>query len=460
MNASSTLLTLSLVLGAANAAAATERPNIVLILADDLGWLDLGCQGNRHIETPHIDRLASQGMRFTDAYSAAPVCSPTRASILTGQAPARLRITNHIPDQERFTPPDATLASAATVDHLSTDYVTIAEHLHGAGYATAFMGKWHLAGDYARPSEGLGDLRFYPEKQGFDINLGGCALGGPPTFFDPYRIHNLPPRREGEYLPDRIFDEAIAFVRRHRNQPFFLNIWNYTVHWPMEAPAPLIAKYEDRRGPGLKDPRYAAMIEAYDTALGRLLAALDDLQIADETLVVFTSDNGPYDGVADVRPLRAAKGYLYEGGIRVPLIVRFPGVVQAGSLCREPVVSTDLFPTLLAAAGLQPNPQTPLDGEDLTPLLHRTGTLKRDALFFHYPNYAFHQSNRLGSAIRQAEYKLVENFDDGSLELFNLSQDIGETRNLAGQMPERAAEMARRLRAWRQEVDAAMPKPK
>ena len=443
--------------GAASAACGEERPNIVFVLADDLGWKDLGCQGNRRIATPRIDQLARQGMRFTDAYSAAPVCSPTRAAILTGQAPARLRITNHLPDQPRFTPKEAVLASAECREFLAAEYVTIAERLRDAGYATAFMGKWHLSGPRQPAGGGQGDLRFYPEQQGFDINLGGCSLGGPPTFFDPYRIHNLPSRREGEYLPDRIFDEAIQFVRRNRERPFFLNIWSYAVHWPMEAPEALVEQYRDRLGPGLKDARYAAMIEAYDAAFGRLLDALDQEGLADRTLVVFTSDNGPYDGVADVRPLRAAKGYLYEGGIRVPMIVRQPGLVPAGNTCGTPVISTDFYATLLDVAGLEPDPAIPADGESLLPLLTGAGRLQRDAIYFHYPNYAFHGGNRLGGAIRCGDYKLIENFDDGSRELYNLAEDIAESRDLAETQSKRAAELAERLQAWRREVDAAMP---
>jgi arylsulfatase A-like enzyme len=300
----------------------SETPNIVLIMADDLGWMDLACQGNRLVETPHLDRLATQGMRFTNAYAAAPVCSPTRAAILTGKSPARLQLTNHIPDQPRFTPPAAKLLSAPMIDHLPLEEVTLAERLLAAGYTTGFFGKWHLAGH--------GDPEFYPDRQGFQVNIGGCAFGGPPTFFDPYRIPTLPDRRPGEYLPDRLVDEAIQFMTASKKQPFFVCLWTYTVHWPMEAPAELLEKYADRTGPGLNDTRYGAMIEAMDTAIGKLLAELDRLELTDDTLVVFTSDNGGFGGVADNRPLRAAKGHLYEGGIRVPMIVRWPAVVRAG----------------------------------------------------------------------------------------------------------------------------------
>jgi len=437
------------------AAKESRKPNILLIMVDDLGWMDLHCQGNSRLHTPNIDQLAEQGMRFTDAYAAAPVCSPTRAAVLTGLAPARLKITNHIPDQARFTPKDAKLLPAKMLDHLPQERVTIAERLKEAGYVTGFFGKWHLAGPRIPKKQGQGDLRFYPEKQGFDINLGGTAMGGPFSFFDPYDLHNLPSRKEGQYMPDRFADELIEFIGRNRDRPFLAFLWNYTVHWPMEAPADLIEKYKKRKDLGRLDPRYAAMIEAMDASIGRIMKALDDLRLTDDTLVIFTSDNGAFGGVADMAPLRAAKGYLYEGGIRVPQIVRWPGVVERGSLCDVPVISMDFFPTILDAVGLESG--DPLDGESLMPLLKQTGSLQRSEICFHYPNYAFHQDNRLGSAIRQGDYKLIERFDDGSVELYNLKADIGEKNNLANKVPDRAKELVDKLRAWRTSTKAELP---
>ncbi|MSQ97400.1 MAG: DUF4976 domain-containing protein [Gemmataceae bacterium] len=431
-----------------------SKPNIVIIVIDDLGWMDLGCQGNKRLHTPNIDRLASKGMRFTDAYSAAPVCSPTRAAIMTGQAPARLRLTNHIAGRD-FTPKDAKLNEAASLDHLPLNATTIAQLLKAVGYVTGFIGKWHLAGQAGK--KGLGQLKYYPEKRGFDFNLGGCALGGPPSFFDPYGIHNLPDRRKGEYLPDRLADEAVSFIRSHREKPFFLALWDYTVHWPMEAPKELITKYEKRLGPGLKDARYGAMIEAMDAAVGRVLAALDEAKLTENTLIIFTSDNGGFLGVADLRPLRAGKGYLYEGGIRVPMIVSWSGKIPQGSESNVPVISMDLFPTMLAAGGLKPAKDVPLDGENLMPILTKAGKLKRDAIYFHYPNYAWHGQNRLGGAIRENAYMLIENFDDNSVELYDLEKDLSQTKNLAQQMPEKAAQMTRRLQQWRLDTGAAMP---
>ena len=429
---------------------AADRPNILFIMIDDMGWMDLRVQGNLAVETPNIDRFAGEGMRFTDAYAASPVCSPTRAAIMTGLAPARLHLTNHTPDQKRFTPDNPKLLPAPMHQHLKADYRTLAEELKAAGYTTAFMGKWHLSGreDDQATRE--------PQAQGFEINIGGCNFGGPPTFFDPYEIPHLKPRKKGEYLPERLADEAIAYMKKdHGGKPFLLCLWNYTVHWPMEAPENLLKKYADHKGKGLNDPRYGAMIEGMDLAIGRVLKALDDLKLSDDTLVVFTSDNGGYGGVADNRPLRADKGHLYEGGIRIPLIVRWPGVIEAGKTCAVPVISTDWFPTLLEVGGAKAPELT--DGESLMPVLRGDGKLERDALFFHYPNYAFHRSNRLGGAIRVGKHKLIERFDDGSLELFDLEADLGEKRNLAAQKPDLAEGLARRLRDWRESVGANMP---
>ena len=436
-----------------NPVVAQQKPNIVFVMIDDLGWMDLACQGNKLVETPNIDRLASQGMRFTSAYAAAPVCSPTRAAVLTGQSPARLRITNHIPDQKRFLPDNPTLLPATMLDHLPLTHTTLAERLKASGYRTAFLGKWHLSGP------GRGEAKWGPEQQGFDLNVGGCGYGGPPTFFDPYRIPTIADQKPGEYLPHRLADEAIDFIGSEDGRPFLLFLWNYTVHWPMEAPQPLLEKYANRKGPGLNDTRYGAMIEAMDLAVGRVLQAIDQAGIADNTVIVFTSDNGGFDGVADNRPLRAAKGHLYEGGIRVPLIVRWPKMVPADTRCDTPVISMDFFPTLLEAAGEELTENQPLDGVSIMSLLKGGSELEREALYFHYPNYAFHRSNRLGSAIRKGRYKLVENFHDGSCELYDLSDDLGETNNLATARPELAQQLQRELATWRTSVNAALPRP-
>ena len=417
-----------------------------------MGWMDLGCQGNKNLRTPNIDNLAKGGMRFTDAYAPAPVCSPTRAAIITGQSPARLQITNHLPHQDRFTPKGSKLLPAKMLNHLSLESETLAERLKkDAHYATAFIGKWHL---YTGR-----DKKYNPLNQGFDINIGGCSYGGPPTFFDPYRIDFLPDRKEGEYLPNRLADEAIAFIseQNSKDKPFFVALWNYTVHWPMEAPDKLVEKYKNLPVKGYRDHRYAAMIEAMDIAIGKVLKSLDDLNITEETLVIFTSDNGPFGGVGDASPLRADKGHLYEGGIRVPLIVRWPGKVEAGAVEETPVILTDLHPTILSATGLDLNSTIPNDGHNLLPLLKGKEKLKNRAVYWHYPNFAFHRDNRLGSAIREGDHKLIHFYDTDSVELYNLKNDIGEKNDLSGKMPQLASRLKNKLKVWLQDSGAVMP---
>ena len=433
--------------------AAAAKPNILFILIDDMGWMDLGCQGNPHLKTPNIDRFATEGVRFTDAYAPAPVCSPTRAALMTGHSPARLHLTNHLPHQDRFTPPDSKLLPAEMRDHLPLEYTTIAERLRDeAGYATAFIGKWHL---YKGREE-----KFAAQFQGFDINIGGCSYGGPPTFFDPYRIPFLSDRKQGEYLPDRLADETISFMRKQveAKKPFYVALWNYTVHWPMEAPAEFVAKWADKPKLGYNHKVYPAMLETMDLAIARVLGELERLKIEEETFVVFTSDNGPFGGVGDARPLRGDKGHLYEGGIRVPLIVRWPGKVAAGQVREDPVILTDFYPTLLEVAGLKTRKDYPGDGESLLPVLSGEGDLERDALFWHYPNFAFHRDNRLGSAVRMGDYKLIEFFEGNEVELYNLREDLGEKKNLAGVEVGRVQEMRKRLSRWREKSGARMPR--
>ena len=431
------------------------KPNILFILIDDMGWMDLGCQGNKNLHTPNIDALARDGIRFTDAYAPAPVCSPTRAAIMTGKSPARLQITNHLPHQDRFTPKDSKILPAKMLNHLPLKHVTVAERLkEDAGYATAFIGKWHL---YTGREE-----KYNPLNQGFDINIGGCSYGGPPTFFDPYRIDFLPDRKKGEYLPDRLADETIAFIgeQKSKKKPFFVALWNYTVHWPMEAPAQLVEKYKDLPVKGYRDHRYAAMIEAMDSAIGKVLRSLDELKISDDTLVIFSSDNGPFGGVGDARPLRADKGHLYEGGIRVPLIVRWPGKVKSGMTDPTPIILTDFFPTILDAAGLSPDPNSPVDGENILPHLKGEKKLTDRAIHWHYPNFAFHRDNRLGSAIREGDHKLLHFYDTDSVELYNVRKDISERNDLSGKLPKLASRLKGKLKSWLKESRAAMPRPR
>ena len=447
---------------------AQSQPNIVLIMADDLGWKDLNCYGNQKLDTPNLDRLALQGRLFTDAYSAAAVCTPTRAALMTGEAPGRLCITNHAGGHaEGFKLPGTDLITPAWTRHLPLDRVTLAEQLKAAGYATGFFGKWHLShqprtkpGEPA-PTPSEPELR--AEHQGFDINIGGCRFGGPPSYFGPYKIPNLEAKEEGEYLPDRLADECIQFAETNRDRPFFLCWWNYSVHYPFQAPADLIAKYEKRKGPGVENPTYAAMIEGMDKSIGKLLTALDEKNLSDNTLVIFTSDNGPFD--ANVKPLRAEKGFLYEGGIRVPMMVRWPGNVKPKTRSAAPVVTMDIHATILDAAGLQHDPSNTPDGVSLLPMLrdhdddspNSTEALKQRSLYFHYPNYAFHKQNRMASAIRSGPYKLLKFYDDDSVELYDLENDISEAKNLAEENPEKTEAMRYELEQWLKNVGASIP---
>lgn len=447
------LVIFAAVVPAAAARPTTEQPpNIVLIMADDLGWMDLHCQGNQLLDTPHIDALATDGMRFTDAYAAAPVCTPTRAAMMTGQSPARLHITNHAPGHPDVVPEGTHLRGAPWTTYLGLEYVTIAERLKGAGYATGFIGKWHLSYRPGQDDEGPFEPRLRPEFQGYDLNVGGCSRGGPPSYFEPYRIPNIAPRREGDYLPERLADECIAFVKENRRRPFFLTWWNYSVHYPIQAPESLVEKYRGRSD--VENPGYAAMIEGMDTAIGRLLSTLDELELTDKTLLIFTSDNGSLFGNL---PLKKNKGYLYEGGIRVPWIVRWPGVVEAGSTCSVPIISTDTYSTLLEVVGLKRDRALVSDGESIVPLLRQSGSFKRRTLYFHYPNYAFHKQNRLASAVRHGDYKLIKFYADGSVELYNLASDIGENHNLASEQPDVARDLEQKLDAWLRETKAQMP---
>ena len=428
-----------------------KSPHIVCIMADDLGWMDLHCQGNNKLHTPNLDRLATQGARFSQAYAAAPVCSPTRAALITGLAPARLQITQHGADGPQFWPDDRLVQPPVASHELSTEALTMAERLKSIGYATGFFGKWHLGGSQA----------FWPLRHGFDVNVGGCGFGGPPTYFDPYRIPTLTNRQPGEYLTDRLADEAIAFLRREHEQPMFVCLWTYNPHYPFEAPAELIDKYRDQLGVGLKNATYGAQIEATDRAVGRVLDTIAQLHLENDTLVIFTSDNGGWTGATDNRPLKAGKGYLYEGGLRVPLIIRWPGVSNPGTTIPEPVISMDLTATILDAAAVEHVPgrqgsMDQLDGQSLRALL--TGeTWQREAIYFHYPHYAFHKANRPGSAVRLGNYKLILNHDDDSIELYDLQADAAESHNLAEQEPEIAEKLRSKLVHWLAETNAGLP---
>jgi arylsulfatase A len=431
--------------------------NVVLILADDLGWMDLACFGSDFHETPHLDRLALEGLRFTQAYSACAVCSPTRAALLTGKHPARLHLTDWSPG---LMPDNPKLFAPEWTKKLPLEETTLAEVFHDAGYATACIGKWHL-----------GTEAFFPEKQGFDINVAGTEKAAPPSYHVPYGIPNLPDGPPGEYLTDRLGGEAVNCITAWGARPFFLYLPHFAVHTPIQGRKDLVAKYRTKLHAGLnhKNVPYAAMVESLDAAVGRVLDTLDSLGLADRTLVIFTSDNGGRitNGTTTNTPLRFGKASAYEGGVRVPLIIRWPGVTRPGSVSDAPVITMDLFPTVLEACGIGlPKTATETgvsgrDGVSLAPLLRGDGGPGRTELFWHYPH---HQHYQLGgampySAIRSGDFKLIEFHDDRHVELYDVRADIGESRDLAASHPAKAAQLRARLAAWRSEVGAQMPVP-
>lgn len=461
-------LLLSLAMPCTSLAAVDETKgqplNFVIIVADDLGWVDLGCYGADLHETPHLDQMANSGLRFTDAY-AASVCSPTRASLLTGQHYARLHMTvwreasQHPPHDRKLIPPIA-------VADLPHEEVTLAEVFRSAGYLTALVGKWHL-----------GDATHYPETQGFDINIGGTLWGAPQSYFFPYRgagrfegefryVPHLEGGEPGEYLTDRLTEEALKVIDRAEDRPFFLYLAHHAPHTPIEAKPDLVDRYEKKLKPGLRhrNPKYAAMVHSLDESVGRIIARLDSRGLSERTVVVFLSDNGGHvvqsDGlqVTDNHPLRSGKGSLYEGGVRVPLIICWPGIVSAGGVCREPVDVADLYPTLLEIAGLSGDKahNVKLDGQSLTTLLKQpNASLGREALYFHYPHY--YPTTTPVSAIRAGDWKLLEYHEDNRVELYNLREDLGEAKDLAAKQGEKAKNLRARLAEWRRAVSAEMP---
>ncbi len=446
-----------------------EPPNIVLINVDDLGWTDLSCMGSTYFETPHIDRLASQGIRFTDGYAACAVCSPTRAAIMTGRYPARTGVTDWIrarfqggeipedrqnpteyvkeSDKKFLTPPNALW--------MELEEITIAEMSEKAGYVSCHIGKWHLGAD-----------TWYPTEQGFDYNIGGCDFGQPPSYFDPYCndyqgcIPTIEPRKEGEYLTDRESDEAVRFITSHQGEPFFLYMAHYAVHTPIQGKEELTQRYQQKPPANQKDPEYAAMVHSVDQSTGRIMQTLDELGLAENTLVIFTSDNGGLVGPTDNAPLRSGKGYPYEGGIRVPVIIRWPDVVPAATVSYEPVISMDYFPTILEAVGVDLPENRNIDGVSLLSHLESGGrtALQRDTLFWHFPHYRQgHQVPPYG-IVRNGDWKLIKWYEDPTYELYNLHNDIGEQQNLAMQMPAKVRELNALLSNTQSDTNAKMPR--
>jgi len=470
-------LTVLLSIGIANNGESAEKrsvPNFVFFLVDDLGYMDVGANNlDTFYETPHVDRIAREGMRFTNGYAANPVCSPTRYSIMTGKHPSRIDATDWFTGRRegRFRP-------AVLNDKMPLKELTLAEALKQRGYRTAFLGKWHLG-----PTE-----EYWPKAQGFDVNVGGHDRGSPPGgYFSPYRNPRLPDGPEGEHLPARLADEAIRILDQFQRGPFLLYLSFYSVHIPLQGRPDLIEKYqaksakldtgpefgsEEQVWPGAgprrvrivqNHPTYAAMVESMDTAVGRVLAKLEELGLDRNTVVFFMSDNGGLstsEGLPTSNlPLRGGKGWLYEGGIREPFLVKWPGVVRPGSTCDVPVVSTDFYPTMLEMAGLAPKPEQHLDGVSLVPLLKGGPAPDRDAIFWHYPHYS-NQGGFPGAAVRMGDYKLIERFEDGRVHLYDLKHDAGEQNDLAAQLPDTVDRMRRRLHAWYREVDAKFLRPK
>ncbi|MDN3205913.1 sulfatase [Algoriphagus sediminis] len=447
-----------------------EKFNIVLIHVDDLGWTDIGALGSDFYDTPNIDRLAEEGVLFTNSYAAAAICSPTRAALLTGKYPANLGITDWIrakfqgastsgepEDYEEFE--DKPLKTPTIQGFLPLEEKTIAEYLKPLGYRTLHVGKWHL-----------GEEGFHPEDQGFDVNIGGNDLGQPPSYFDPYKpseprefyeITTLEPRKEGEFLTDREGDEVVNFIEKNSHGPFFVHYAPYAVHTPIMGPPELVEKYESKPKGKQENPVYAALVESVDRNVGKIISSLEANGLREKTMIIFTSDNGGLIGnpdrpITNNSPLRSQKGYPYEGGIRVPTIVSFPGIVKDGVKEESPIISMDWLPTILDMLE-QPIPENGLVGKSLKPLLtSRTAKLEDRDLFWHFPHYR--GSDVVPYAIiRSRNYKLIYYFDGSQAELYDLKFDLAETNNIINSRPLIATDLARKIEIWLNESGARLP---
>lgn len=433
-----------------------RSPNVLFIYLDDFGWRDTEFMGSDFYETPNLDRIAETGMVFTNAYACAANCAPSRASLLSGQYSPRHEIYN-VGTSRRGKPKFGSLMHVPGTDTLRPETRTWAEQIRSAGYTTATMGKWHLSGD--------------PLPHGFDVNVGGSHSGSPPKgYFPPHpNAPGLEDAPEDEYLTDRLHDEALRFIETNRERPWLLYLTHFAVHTPLQGKPDLVDKYEAKPPGELHDSAVmAAMIESVDVGVGRILERLDELGLADETVVILSSDNGGYGPATSMSPLKGYKGTYYEGGIRVPLAVRWPDVVDPGSISEVPVTGVDLYPTLCAITAAKLPSDQPLDGVDLTPLLRGDGQLSDRALFWHFPAYLQSYSRKDGQrdplfrsrpcgVIRDGDWKLIEYFEDGAIELFNLRDDIGETENLTVARPGRAEALLVKLRRWRDQTAAPVP---
>jgi arylsulfatase A len=436
-------------IGQTTAQKTQKPPNIILLLVDDLGWMDIGSYGSSFYETPNIDKLTKEGIKFTNAYSACNVCSPSRASILTGKYPARLHITDWIDGYEK---PYAKLLPPVWTRYLPLEEITIAEILKKKNYASASIGKWHL-GD---------DVKYYPEHQGFDLNIGGYYAGSPPTYFSPYRIPRLKNGDKGEYLTDRLTDEAIKFMDEEKNGPFFLYLPYYAVHTPIQAKEADVEAFKLKVNPSSpqQNPVYAAMIKSVDESVGRILQYVKEKGLEDNTIIIFTSDNGGLirskNPITSNLPLREGKGTAYEGGVRVPLIVKWKGKIKENTQSNVPIIGTDLFPTLAAVTNSNISSISNIDGVNIAPLLFGDQTLKRDALYWHYPHYHSEGATPY-SSIREGDYKLISFYENGKIELFNLKNDLSEQNNLIDKEPKMAAMLLKKLTAWKHKTGAQDP---
>lgn len=449
-----------LVLLGATLVSAADRPNVVFFLIDDLGWTDLGFmykylgRAATYYETPHIDRLAAESVMFTNAYANGPNCAPSRASLMTGCYTPRHGIFT-VGDPRRGNHQHRRLEPIQNKTVLHNHFVTVAEALRAAGYVTASMGKWHLGPD--------------PKTQGFDVNVAGREWGSPSGggYHSPLRYPDLTVEEAGVYLTDALTARAVEFIDQNQEKPFFLYLTHYAVHTPIQAKTELTAKYSAKTPTANHtNAKYAAMLESVDESIGRVLAKLDELELADNTVVIFFSDNGGFAGATRNDPLRGAKGMLYEGGIREPLLVKWPGVTPENARCDEVVIGIDLYPTLLEITNT-PRPQAAtLDGISLGPVLRDpSARLRRDAVYWHFPAYLQGRGDPHGGpfrttpagAIRKGDWKLIEWFETGRLELYNLQDDIGESTNMAAREPARLRQLHEQLKAWRRQVDAPIP---